>query len=884
MKKSLSSKIILFTLVLCMALASFPISLGQTTESTTQTTDQTESTQNVTTESTKQETEKTQKQTVENTAVETAAQIQPQSAPVIPPYTGSSHNPHPITNKYELASIGNAEFGREYPLNGNYIQAQDIVFDEADFKEGGDFYNDGKGWKPIGITEKTPFSGTYDGGNHAIKNININRANENYIGIFSFGNLNTVIKNLENTNGIIIGKNYVAGFICKNAKKIDNCINNSKIIATDGHAVGIVMEADHVSNCVNLETIIGKGPNSWVFGIVYRAKKVEKCKNFGNIESEGFAAGICCGESFRIEIINCYNSGKITGTYNVAGISLYAKNISESFNMATITSEKVFAAGIVASTYKQMKNCFNYGDIISGGTAVGLTNSIYSSNNEDTIENCYNRGEIISEAYAASGLIEHTSNKTSIFIKNSYNASRVTAAKQAGNDIIYNLLKVKYSNISDNTFYDLNISDSGYANSENKITEAGLSTTQMTGLNALDNMPGLNDDNAYEPYEFGYPELKVFKYSDDPFVRMMSKKSVHVGEWIDEVAATGVTLNENNKTLKTEETFQLTATVAPDNATNKNVTWSSSDENIATVDENGNIKAIAKGTVTITVTTADGGHTATCNVTVEETQQGEKIFINDTDSRIIYNGTWNHKTDKTGSYKNDDHGSDKKNDSFEIPFHGTQIKWFGPKTPNSGKADVYIDDVKIETVDCYNADRLLTQMLFDSGVLADGQHTLKVVVTGTKNASAKMTYINADAFEIMETQPKDPQTIINDNEMGFTNGKISYGWNSHAQTGAYNDDESYTNTAGMMFMVPFEGSQIKWHGAYNNTCGKADVYIDDVLVKTVDCYKAIREDDAVLFDSGTLAKGQHTMKVVLRDDRNPASSNNYITVDRITFR
>ncbi|MBQ9950341.1 MAG: leucine-rich repeat protein, partial [Clostridia bacterium] len=82
------------------------------------------------------------------------------------------------------------------------------------------------------------------------------------------------------------------------------------------------------------------------------------------------------------------------------------------------------------------------------------------------------------------------------------------------------------------------------------------------------------------------------------------------------VSVTGVTLDKTEATLEIGETVQLIATVTPEDATNKNVTWKSSDESIATVDENGLVTAISAGTVTITVTTEDGGFTANCEVTV----------------------------------------------------------------------------------------------------------------------------------------------------------------------------------------------------------------------------------------------------------------------------
>ena len=82
------------------------------------------------------------------------------------------------------------------------------------------------------------------------------------------------------------------------------------------------------------------------------------------------------------------------------------------------------------------------------------------------------------------------------------------------------------------------------------------------------------------------------------------------------VPVTGVKLNKETLELFTDGSETLTATVEPGNATNKNVTWSSSDETIATVDNNGTVTAVGAGEATITVTTEDGCKTATCIVTV----------------------------------------------------------------------------------------------------------------------------------------------------------------------------------------------------------------------------------------------------------------------------
>ena len=83
------------------------------------------------------------------------------------------------------------------------------------------------------------------------------------------------------------------------------------------------------------------------------------------------------------------------------------------------------------------------------------------------------------------------------------------------------------------------------------------------------------------------------------------------------VNVTEVTLDKTELTLTEGETETLTATVRPDNADNKKVTWSSDKTDVATVDGTGKVTAVKAGEAVITVTTEDGGKTATCRVTVK---------------------------------------------------------------------------------------------------------------------------------------------------------------------------------------------------------------------------------------------------------------------------
>lgn len=94
------------------------------------------------------------------------------------------------------------------------------------------------------------------------------------------------------------------------------------------------------------------------------------------------------------------------------------------------------------------------------------------------------------------------------------------------------------------------------------------------------------------------------------------------------VDVTGVSLDKSELTLAVKGTYTLKATVAPSDASNKSVTWKSSDDKIATVDKDGKVTAVAIGKATITVTTEDGGKTATCVVTVDAATGLEELIAN----------------------------------------------------------------------------------------------------------------------------------------------------------------------------------------------------------------------------------------------------------------
>lgn len=94
-------------------------------------------------------------------------------------------------------------------------------------------------------------------------------------------------------------------------------------------------------------------------------------------------------------------------------------------------------------------------------------------------------------------------------------------------------------------------------------------------------------------------------------------KSTCVVNVVDNVPLKGISINKTSTTIKEQSSENLSITYNPTNATNKKITWRSSNTNIVQVDANGKITGMKAGSATITAVSNDGGYVSTCNVTVE---------------------------------------------------------------------------------------------------------------------------------------------------------------------------------------------------------------------------------------------------------------------------
>lgn len=174
------------------------------------------------------------------------------------------------------------------------------------------------------------------------------------------------------------------------------------------------------------------------------------------------------------------------------------------------------------------------------------------------------------------------------------------------------------------------------------------------------------------------------------------------------ISVTSVTLNKTSLSLVENETYTLTYTVKPSNATDRSVTWKSSNASVATVTNSGKVTAIKKGNAVITVKTNDGGYTAECDVTVSSQYVEDKITLNSSSSNnVSYEANdyaisfssanaWNASSDSDWITINPDSGTSGNNSiSVQIAKNTSTAKRTGIVTITSGTASAkitYIQD------------------------------------------------------------------------------------------------------------------------------------------------------------------------------------------------
>ena len=327
-----------------------------------------------------------------------------------------SANPYQITNCAELQNM-NLDLSADYILM-NDIDCSDTVH-----------WNSGAGFEPIG-TGSTKFTGNFDGQNHTITGLYINRPATSYVGLFG-SNKGSEIKNVGLVNVNITGHWHVGGLV---GYRYSGTITNS-------YATGSVSGREAVGGLVG-EIHVGTIENSYATGKVSGWCQIGGLvgRNFGTV-TDSYSTGTVNGDGGGVgglvgrsehnsSITNSYATGAVTGTGGGSCVGgLAGTNIgdtTDSYATGNVTGGKA-VGGLVGESFGAMTNSYATGNVNGGDRLGGLVGY-----NDGTITKSYATGNVIGADYTGGLVGSNEAFMEPASITNSYATGSVSGYQDVG--------------------------------------------------------------------------------------------------------------------------------------------------------------------------------------------------------------------------------------------------------------------------------------------------------------------------------------------------------------------------------------------------------------------------------------------------------------------
>ena len=490
-------------------------------------------------------------------------------------------------------------------------------------------------WTPIGQKgSDNKFAGTFDGNGQTVTingiKSDLDPSFDGYAGFFGATN-GATIKNLT-VDGTISGAD-VAGIVARmDGGTVENCVNKATVTG-NRKAAGIVVitkgsgEAT-IQNCRNYGTIKSTGDRAGgIVNLVQIATEVLNCKNYGAVTSEAtgtYAAGGIVGwvdleqSGAQFKIDGCENTAAVSGKGAAGGIlggaSGSVGTVSSCINSGTVTlsgtagtsNEHANIGGVVGQGHTDMEGLAATGNTSTGALAGSYTRRTIA-------EDVTLADQSYSQLYICKGAkVEITAGKIENYLTN------------------YGTLTIKGAQIGESGEGGVNAQFQNYGTATlNCVMKAGSIHSQQGAATVFNG--GEYHFTCAEEMRNGlqfvagkFIDLRSgsgnVQWDDNTFRSYVAEGATVAYDetaktWTVSMPVSGVALDKTSAELQVGKTLTLTATVTPDNATDKAVAWTSSNDAVATVDANGVVTAKAEGTATITATA--GGKTATCTVTVK---------------------------------------------------------------------------------------------------------------------------------------------------------------------------------------------------------------------------------------------------------------------------
>lgn len=515
---------------------------------------------------------------------------------------------------------------------GSKMEGQTIILDKNVFLNDPDEMNEDNETLPANLLEYTgkDFYGTFEGKNHTVYGLYTDTS------IISAIKGSASISNLSFENGRIGASLFGA-----NSGSITNMSVNA--VAT-GNAMICSENNGTISSCIS----DGKISNSSVAGICYINNGIiEKCTNNAQINGDFKVGGIAVKSSGSL--ISCINNGAVQNTMthddtyydNTGGIVASNTNIlTDCINNANINAgydslyltEQIYIGGI--SGNGSVANCINNGDIIAfgkssehfyvggisgygGGGHCGNNGNITSPGNAGGITGsgnasyCYNKGNV-KGAYYAGGI-----SACSDQLYSSYNTGDVSSDKFAGG--LSGRIDVSIKDYPDYWILDSCYSSASFINAPTSgalicdiYSNVDVQSEWVKSSYYLNS--GASQAIGNETGEFGTPKSSA-NMKKEAFAESLGDAFIYNPDGYPMLFwEVGLPMLSIDKTEISFNEMGQQDILTPDTSYEGDLTWTSSDEKVATVDKDGIVTAVGNGTCTIKVEA--GGAIASCEVTV----------------------------------------------------------------------------------------------------------------------------------------------------------------------------------------------------------------------------------------------------------------------------
>jgi len=351
-----------------------------------------------------------------------------------------------------------------------------------------------QGFDPVGMyVEQANFTGSFDGQNHTISNLSINRLNDNYVGLFGLIGEGGEVKNVGVINVNMTGNKGVGGLVGDNYGTVSNSYSTGNVTGESYSVGGLVgyNSNGNISNSYSTGNVTGFDYLGGLVGVNSNGT-VSNSYSTGNVSGEENYLGGLVGRNWKGNISNSYSTGNVTGFDYLGGLvgDNYNGNISNSYSTGNVSGEENYLGGLVGKNYNgNISNSYSTGNVTGFDYLGGL---VGKNNNGSTISNSYSTGNVTGEDYVG-GLVGDNYNGN---ISNSYSTGNVSGYEYVGG-----LLGLNYGTVS-NSYWDTEATGQSSSDGGN-----GLTTSEMQGSSAKGNM-NFDVTSTWSTVTGDYPELQ----------------------------------------------------------------------------------------------------------------------------------------------------------------------------------------------------------------------------------------------------------------------------------------------------------------------------------------------------------------------------------------